>query len=328
LIFLFLFLSRKKEKPNTINTTWATGLLSKLIFNNKRNFMSFKRKLIGIDTPKPEPGFLGPDHTARAVITGGFSASDPFIMLMDDYLDKKDNTPVGGAHPHAGFETVSLLLEGEVGDAAHIMKGGDFQIMTAGSGIVHTETIDKAATMRLLQLWVNLPKKDRLAQPRVQDLPLEHAPTFNNREVHLKLYSGSLAGLTSPVQNYTPMTIADVVLEPGVTTVFDIPANFNTFLYVLDGSVEVGEDEKQLNKYQVGWLNIANDDAASELKLTAGKHGVRFTLYSGKPTGDSIVSHGPFIADSSEDIMRFYNEYRQGKMKHISTVPDSQRLRW
>jgi redox-sensitive bicupin YhaK (pirin superfamily) len=290
--------------------------------------MAIKRKLVRIETPKPQPGFLGPDHTARAVITGGFSASDPFILLMDDYLDKKDNTPVGGAHPHAGFETVSLLLEGEVGDAAHTMKGGDFQIMTAGSGIVHTETIDKAATMRLLQLWVNLPKKDRLAQPRVQDMPLEHTPTVDEGGVHIKLYSGSLAGLTSPVQNHVPMVIADVRIEPGVTTTLNIPANFNTFLYVLEGSVVIGEDEKQLNKYQVGWLDMGTDDAASELELTAGKDGVRFALYSGKPTGDPIVSHGPFIADSSEDIMRFYSEYRQGKMKHISTVPESQRLSW
>ena len=288
--------------------------------------MAIKRKLVRIETPKPQPGFLGPDHTARAVITGGFSASDPFILLMDDYLDKKDNTPVGGAHPHAGFETVSLLLEGEVGDAAHTMKGGDFQIMTAGSGIVHTETIDKAATMRLLQLWVNLPKNDRLVQPRVQDLPLEHAPALTEDGVNIKVYSGSLAGLTSPVQNHVPMVIADVAIEACVATTLHIPANFNTFLYVLDGSVVVGEDEKQLNKYQVGWLDSATDDATSELKLTAGKDGVRFALYSGKPTGDPIVSHGPFIADSSEDIMRFYQEYRQGKMKHISTVPESQRF--
>lgn len=226
--------------------------------------MSIKRKLVRIETPKPERGFLGPDHTARAVITGGFSASDPFILLMDDYLDKKDTTPVGGAHPHAGFETVSLLLEGEVGDAAHKMTGGDFQIMTAGSGIVHTETIDKAAIMRLLQLWVNLPKKDRLAKPRVQDLPLEHVPTLKENGVHIKLYSGSLAGLASPVENYVSMVIADVRIEPGVSTTLDIPANFNTFLYVFDGSVVVGEDEKELNKYQVGWLDITTNDGASE----------------------------------------------------------------
>ena len=98
--------------------------------------------------PQGEPGFLGRGHIARPVITGRFSESDPFIMLMDDMLDKKDNEPVGGPHPHAGFETVSFLLEGEIGDEAHKMKAGDFQIMTAGSGIVHTETIDKIAWMR------------------------------------------------------------------------------------------------------------------------------------------------------------------------------------
>ena len=111
--------------------------------------MRIKRKLVRVNTPIGQPGFLGPDHVARPVISGSFSESDPFIILMDDMLDKKDNTPVGGAHPHAGFETVSLLLEGEIGDEAHTMHAGDFQIMTAGSGIVHSETIDKKAKMRL-----------------------------------------------------------------------------------------------------------------------------------------------------------------------------------
>src|SRR5215204_1783177 len=176
--------------------------------------MSIKRKLIKVNTPAGQPGFLGPHHIARPVIRCSFSDTDPFIMLIDDMLDRKDNTPVGGPHPHAGFETVSFLLEGEIGDEAHKMKGGDFQIMTAGSGIVHTETIDKAAKMRLLQLWVNLPKKDRLATPRVQDLPASQADG-----VYIKLYSGSLSGLTSPVQNYVPMIIADITLDPGITTI-------------------------------------------------------------------------------------------------------------
>src|SRR6476659_5144004 len=207
--------------------------------------MAVNRKLVRKYTPKGEPGFLGRGHIARPVIQCTFSESDPFIMLMDDLLDKKDTTPVGGPHPHAGFETVSLLLEGEIGDEAHKMKAGDFQIMTAGSGIVHTETIDKIATMRLLQLWVNLPKKDRWATPRVQDLPLEHVPVLSEKGVHIKVYSGSLAGITSPVQNYIPMVIADIAIEPGIGTVLQIPANYNTFLYIIEGNVKVGEDEKQ-----------------------------------------------------------------------------------
>lgn len=288
--------------------------------------METKRKLIKVYTPQGQQGFLGPGHVARQVVGGVFTDTDPFIFLMDDWLDKKDTEPVGGAHPHAGFETVSLLLEGEMGDGAHKMKGGDFQIMTAGSGIVHTETIDKIAKMRFLQLWLNLPKKDRWATPRVQDLPLEHVPTKKEQGVTIKLYSGSLAGLTSPVQNYSPLIVADISIDASVSTVLSLPANYNTFMYIIEGNVKVGEDEKQLSKDQVGWLNILKEEAKSELSLTAGEEGVRFVLYAGKPTGDNIVSHGPFIGDSNEDIQRLYQEYRRGKLVHISTVPESQRI--
>ena len=288
--------------------------------------MSITRKLVRIHTPEGQPGFLGAGHTARPVIGGKFSESDPFIFLMDDWLDKKDNEPVGGPHPHAGFETVSLLLEGEIGDDAHKMKGGDFEIMTAGSGIVHTETIEKKTKLRLLQLWLALPKKDRWATPRVQDLPLEHVPTLNENGVVVKLYSGSLAGITSPIQNYSPMIVADITIEAGVSTVQQIPANYNTFLYVIKGSVKVGESDKLLNQDQVGWLDLQTDTAQSDVELAAGENGVRFVLYAGQPTGDNIVSHGPFIADSLEDIQRLYQEYRRGKMKHTSTVPEGQRI--
>ncbi len=288
--------------------------------------MSSKRKLVQIYTPKGEPGFLGKGHIARPIIQRSFAESDPFILLMDDMLDKKDDEAVGGPHPHAGFETVTLLLEGELGLGAHKMKSGDFQMMTAGSGVIHTETIDQVLKMRLLQLWLSLPKKDRWTTPRVQDLPLPHVPKKAEDGVEIGLYSGSFVGLKSPLQNYTPVIIADITVAPGVTTIQQIPGNFNTFLYVLKGGVIVGDDEKLLKQDQVGWLDLFKDEEQSELKLTAGEDGVRFVLYSGKPTGDAIVSHGPFIADSSEDIVRLYKEYSQGKMKHISTVPESQKI--
>jgi len=284
--------------------------------------MSINRSLIHIDTPQGQPGFLGRGHVARPVIQRSFSESDPFIMLMDDMLDKKDDTPVGGPHPHAGFETISLLIEGEMGE----MKAGDFQMMTAGRGVVHTETIERPTKMRLFQLWLNLPAKDRWAPPRLQDIPLEHVPHLVENGVDIRLYSGALSGLSSPVQNYTPMILADIKIEPDVTTVQNLPANFNTFLYVLDGNVLIGEEETSLNHDQVGWLDIFNSEASSELNMKAGKEGVRVVLYAGKPTGNAIVSHGPFIAGSNEDILRLYNEYRQGKMKHISTIDEEQRV--
>lgn len=162
--------------------------------------------------------------------------------------------------------------------------------------------------------------------PRLQELPLAHVPALSENGVNIKLYSGSLAGLTSPVQNYSPIIVADITIDAGATTVLQIPANYNTFLYLLDGSLKVGEGKKQLNKDQVGWLDLFEDVTQSDLQLTAGEEGARFILYAGKPTGDSIVSHGPFIADSSEDIQRLYREYRQGKMKHISTASENQRI--
>lgn len=284
--------------------------------------MSLSRKLIQVDKPQGQPGFLGRGHVARPVIQRSFAESDPFIMLMDDMLDKKDNTPSGGAHPHAGFETVSLLIEGEMGE----MKAGDFSMMTAGSGVVHTETIDRPTKMRLLQLWLNLPKKDRWAPPRLQDITKGHAPHLFENGVDIRLYSGELAGLTSPVQNYTPMILADITMQAGITTVQQLPAKFNTFLYVLGGSVLIGEEETLLSSDQVGWLDIFNSDALSNLKLKAGENGVRFVLYAGKPTGDAIVSHGPFIGGSNEDILRLYNNYRQGKMEHILSVDEKQRV--
>jgi len=284
--------------------------------------MLIKRKLTKIHTPQVQPGFLGPGHIARPVISGSFSESDPFILLMDDMLDKKDDEPVGGPHPHAGFETVSLLLEGEMGDEPHKMKSGDFQIMTAGSGIIHTETIKQRAKMRLLQLWLNLPKKDRTTVPRLQELSFENAPALSENGIAIKLYSGSLAGLNSPIENYTPLIVADITIDPDVSTVLQIPANFNSFLYILAGNVKVSDEKTKLNEGQAGWLDLLDDALQSDLQLTAGENGTRFILYAGKPTGDRIVSHGPFIADSAEDIQRLYREYRQGTMKHISTIAD------
>ncbi|GAB4024476.1 pirin family protein [Spirosoma koreense] len=290
--------------------------------------MDFHRELTKVYTPPTQPSFLGSGHLASPVIQVDFTESDPFIVLMDDRLDKQNEQPAGGPHPHAGFETVSLLLEGEMGDDAHRLKGGDLQLMTAGSGIIHTETIERKASMRLLQLWLNLPKKDRWAQPRVQDLTSEKVPTVDQDGAQIKVYSGSLAGVTSPVQNYVPLIIADIRLQPGATTIQHIPAAYTAFLYVLDGSIRVGNEAKDVRQGQVGWLSRYTDETASELKLTGGETGSRVILYAGEPQGDAIVSHGPFIGDTQDDIRRLYQEYRQGKMSHIATVPASQRMLW
>ncbi len=290
--------------------------------------MLAKRKLARQYKPAVHAGFLGSGHLARPVIQGNFVDTDPFIMLMDDMLDKKTDEPVGGPHPHAGFETVTLMLEGEMGDEAHTMKGGDLQMMTAGSGVIHTETIEKKMSMRLLQLWLTLPKNYRWTKPRVQDISLNHVPKTSVQGAEIKLYSGSLAGISSPLQNYTPVIIADIQIKPKASTVLNLPASYTTFLYMIEGSVKVGEEKKLIDQGQVGWLNRSKEEMESELNLEADGDGARFILYSGQPQGVQIVSHGPFIGDTQEDISRLYHEFHAGRMKHISKVPESQKMVW
>jgi quercetin 2,3-dioxygenase len=286
------------------------------------------RKLNVIYTPPGHQGFLGPGHTAKAVLHLGFAETDPFIMLMDDVLDKKDSIPVGGPHPHAGFETVSLLLQGEIGDGDHTMHAGDFQIMTAGSGVVHTETIDKEAKMRLLQMWLTLPDKDRWATPRVQDLPLQDVPVVSEHGFDIKVYSGSFAGVTSPIRNHVPLIIADIAMRPGINLKHSIPASFNTFLYVIEGDVKIGEVRQLLRRDQVGWLDRFTGDIPSDLELLSGESGARLILYSAQPQLEEIVSHGPFIGSTEEDIHRLYREFRAGKMRHVNSLPEEQLIRW
>lgn len=290
--------------------------------------MPVKRKLVRQYSPAAEHGFLGAGHLARPVIQGAFADTDPFILLMDDMLDKKTDEPVGGPHPHAGFETVSLLLEGEMGDEAHPMRGGDLQMMTAGSGIVHTETIAKKMTMRLLQLWLTLPKKQRWVQPRVQDISLHSVPKTSDGGVEMNVYSGTLNAVKSPLQNYTPVIIADVRIQANAHTVLNLPASYSTFLYILEGSLLVGDEKKLLSQNQVGWLDRYREESESELDLLAGASGTRFVLYSGQPQGAQIISHGPFIGDTQEDISRLYQEFRTGKMKHIESVGELQKMIW
>src|ERR1700690_3654862 len=116
------------------------------------------------------PGFVGPGHLAAPVVSPeNFEMNDPFIALMDDHLDIGDR-PVGGPHPHAGFETVTLLLEGAIydRDEGGAIKAGEVQWMTAGRGIIHGENVAAKGKVRLLQLWLTLPKDDRGATPAFQ----------------------------------------------------------------------------------------------------------------------------------------------------------------
>jgi len=265
------------------------------------------------------PGFLGEGHMAAAVIGGtDFEQTDPFFLLMDDQVNLPGGPPAGGPHPHAGFETVTFVLEGNGKE----WQTGSLEVMTAGKGIIHTETITAKTQMRILQLWLVLPPEKRWTDPFFQELLLEDVPTLPIGDSEIRVYSGSSNGLTSPLQNHTPFTLVDFHLDKEEVNQV-LPAGYNGFIFVIHGSVQVGDTT--VNQGETGWLDLSEGLEESNITFNADEK-ARFILYAAKPHGAAIVSHGPFIGDNEEDIIRLFKEYRQGKMPHLNDLPESSRI--
>jgi quercetin 2,3-dioxygenase len=272
--------------------------------------------------PKLAPGFVGPGHLAAPVIpSDDFVLTDPFIALMDDHLDI-GNRPVGGPHPHAGFETVTLLLEGSIydRDEGGIIKAGEVQWMTAGRGIIHGENVGTKGKVRLLQLWLTLPKADRWTEPGFQTIHTDAVPVRRETGAEVRIYSGSSGSLRSTTRNHVPVTIAEITLEPRVSIDQEIPSSYNGFVFQLRGSTQIGADATSLKTGQTGWLDRPKVDGPSLLRMTACEEGARLVLYAGQPQGDAIVSHGPFIGDSKQDIVRLYTEFQAGGFVSLSEL--------
>jgi quercetin 2,3-dioxygenase len=287
------------------------------------SIMLRQRRIARIVTVPPlAPGFAGPGHLAAQVVSpGDFALSDPFILLADDHLDLGDR-PVGGPHPHAGFETVTLILDGAIydRDEGGEIKAGEVQWMTAGRGIIHGENVATKGKVRLLQLWLTLPKSQRWAMPGFQDIHGDAIPVRREPGVEIRLYSGASGSLRAPTHNQVPVTIAEIAMNPRAQVEQDIPTSYNGFAYVIRGAVEIGEDGARLKAGQVGWLDRPQGEGNSVLRLVAGEEGARVVLCAGQPQGDPIVSHGPFIGDSKDDIVRLYAEYRAGRFDRLSEL--------
>ena len=265
-------------------------------------------------------GFLGTGHRAMAVLDGvPYKDSDPFILFMDDSLNLPGGKPVGGAHPHAGFETLSLVLEGNEKD----WKTGSFELMTAGKGIIHTEEITSKQKLRMLQVWLVLPPEKRYAQPFLQRMLLEEVPKIKTDTYEIRVYSGSSNGLISPLKNHTPFTLVDFRLEKKAVVTQEIPSHYNGLVYVLKGSLKAGD--KIINAEQAGWLDKATEDGDTEIQFEALENDTHFVLYAGQPHNVPVVHHGPFVADTMEDIAQMYRDFRQGKFPHLNDLPSGQK---
>jgi redox-sensitive bicupin YhaK (pirin superfamily) len=274
-------------------------------------------------TPPPAPGFIGPGHTAVEVLEPRhLEASDPFVLLMDDRLDLPARRQIGGPHPHAGLETVTLVLEGTIWDRHEgELTAGEIAWMTAGRGVVHNEHVEAAGHVRILQLWIGLPSRVRDVAPAFKVLHRGEVPVRSEQGAVARVYSGRSGSVASSLQTLLPVTLVELVLEPGAQIEQELPASYRGFLYVVSGELTVSGDPRVLKPGEVGWFEGAKGASAATVMSLAARHaGARVVLYAGEPHGEALVQRGPFVAQSGDGLAHFFRQYQAGRFTPLSEV--------
>ena len=247
---------------------------------------------------------------------------DPFLML-DEFGSSSADDYIAGfpAHPHRGFETVTYMLEGHMlhedhmGNKGHL-RNGDVQWMTAGRGIIHSEMPQQEqGVMRGFQLWLNLPAAEKMKAAHYRDIPSAEIPVAklaNGGSIKVIANSAVINGtvVSGPIQGLTTEAIYwDIHLPKQADFHHAIPEDHNTFLYVYEGGVAIGEDMRQLSKGNAGLLSKGD-----KLTVHALSPDTRFLVISGKPIKEPIVQYGPFVMNTTEEIEQAIQDYRAGTL--------------
>lgn len=264
-----------------------------------------------------------PTHTVLE--GGGFKVRRPAAMgsLMSPFLLLDEMGPVDygpgeavGApwHPHRGFETVTYLLDGEMehedsAGASGVLTPGDVQWMTAGKGIIHSELptkkmLDEGGLMHGFQIWVNLPAKDKMMQPRYQDVPESESPTVEKDGVWARVIAGECLGIESNIDTVIPITYVHVKMEEGKELVKELGDDLNCMLYVFKGEVSV-----QSKKIKDGELAILTK--GSKFTVHANEES-QFLILGGPELGEPIARYGPFVMNTREEIIQAIEDYQNG----------------
>jgi redox-sensitive bicupin YhaK (pirin superfamily) len=231
-------------------------------------------------------------------------------------------------HPHRGFETVTYLLDGEMEHrdsygGGGVIRGGDTQWMTAGAGLVHSEMptekmMRDGGLLHGVQIWVNLPKRDKRAEPRYQDITGDQLTLFRNDDgtAIVRLIAGDLAGQHGPGNTHTPIVLAHATLEPGAQVALDWPKEFNAVVYVLSGAGRVGgTDGRALSSGQVAALG-AGDVLVLDVHADQTEP-FEVLLLGGQPIREPVVSYGPFVMNDKAEIIEAIDDFQAGKMGSI-----------
>jgi quercetin 2,3-dioxygenase len=241
---------------------------------------------------------------------------DPFLMLDDFGSTAADEYMAGFPwHPHRGIETVTYMLHGSVahGDSlgnAGVIRDGQIQWMTAGGGIVHQEMPERQADyLRGIQLWVNLPARDKMMAPRYQDIAADAFPMVRNQAgVEVRVIAGVFEKARGPVKDLViDPGYLDVRVPPGARFEHALSGKHTAFAYILDGSGVLDAGRPALTKGQLALFGPGPAVCA-----TAEKSSLRFLLVSGRPLGEPIAWGGPIVMNTQTELDQAFREYRDG----------------
>ncbi|KGN81141.1 short-chain dehydrogenase [Porphyromonadaceae bacterium COT-184 OH4590] len=288
-----------------------------------------KRNIELIAAP-PNPHWVGDGFRVHNFIPRGYHLEmermNPFILL--DYNSKFEfppaEKPLGvGVHPHRGFETVTIAYKGRIEHhdstgGGGIIGEGDVQWMTAARGILHKEFHEsewskQGGLFQMVQLWVNLPAKDKMSDPKYQAITnadMGRAILDNNAGL-VEVIAGGYNGIKGVATTFSPIHLLNAKLNTGGKALFSFPPDYNTALLVLEGGVTINDSEKVPADHLVLFENIGE-----EFTVEASQSSIVLVM-SGEPLREPIAAYGPFVMNTHEEIVQAFNDYNQGKFGYL-----------
>ncbi|HEY4062767.1 MAG TPA: pirin family protein [Puia sp.] len=283
-----------------------------------------KKKIEQIIPQPAAPGMVGDGFRVFNYIPGDSVPQQrisPFLML--DFNAEVDFPPAKhlrgvDVHPHKGFETVTIAYKGSVAhhDSAGnsgIIRPGDVQWMTAGAGILHKEYHEQEYAKRggpfeMVQLWVNLPKKDKGTAPHYQAITKEQMGKLDlpGNQGTVNVIAGTYNGVTGPAQTYSPVNVFDIKLKKGATTRTSLPAGYNTAILLINGRATINDQKAPEHSFVL----FANE--GETIDIVADEDSVLLVL-SGEPLNEPIASYGPFVMNTQSEIIESIREFQSGK---------------
>ncbi len=249
---------------------------------------------------------------------------DPFLLLHHAKVKVPQNRAVSdvgiGPHPHRGFSPVTFIFEGDVhhrdslGNSSIVKEGGT-QWVDAGQGIIHSERpskelIEKGGYQEIIQLWVNVAADKKMAPARYEAIDKENTPMTKNSAVdaEVKVVSGVFEGIKGPILSSTQIIALRLDFKKGGEYNFEIPSGYNSFIYLLDGEIEIG------GKFPVEGKNLIWFKEEGEIISIKSIENFRAILLAGKPLNEPLQSYGPFVMNNQSQIMEAMRDYQMGKM--------------